>query len=38
LRSDEHVTAEQADALALLDTQGLQVSLAWAIRESLRAP
>ncbi len=37
LRSDENMTTEQADALALLHTHGLQVSRAWAIKESLRA-
>ena len=37
LRSDEHLTTEQAEALALLHTHGLQVSRAWAITESLRA-
>ncbi len=37
LRSEEHQTTEQAEALALLHTHGLHVSRAWAIKESLRA-
>jgi transposase len=36
LRNEEHLTTAQADALALLQTCGLKVSRAWAIKEALR--
>ena len=37
LKNEEHLTPKQADALALLHTHGLQVSRAWALKETLRA-